>query len=109
MYPSYPLNKRRRSPLVFHLVALALFLFSPRVSCLVLAFSLSSSRSRCVLPLIFGSPLEDLTARVDPPSLRLPAGSTTRTSSKPDQRNKSGFIANNFASLIEFHAVNPFT
>jgi len=76
-------KQRRRSPLVFHLVALALFLFSPRVSCLVLASSLSSSRSHCVLPLVFGSPLEDLTARVDPPSLRLPAGLTTRTSSEP--------------------------
>ena len=73
---------RRRSPLVFHLVALVLFLFSPRVSCLILAPSLSSSHSRHVLPLIFSSPLEGLTARVDPPSLRLPAGSTTQTSSE---------------------------
>jgi len=38
--------------------------------------------SRHVLPLVFGSPLEGLTARVDPPSLRLPAGLTTRTSSE---------------------------
>jgi len=38
---------------------------------------------------VFGS-LSPVTARVDPPSLRLPAGSTTRTSSEPITVQRSG-------------------
>jgi len=93
-YNELTMNLLGKLPLAPSVITLALFLFSPRVSCLVLASSLSSSRSRHVLPLVFGSPLEGLTARVDPPSLQLPAGSTSQTSSEQITRcqGHSGLI-----------------